>query len=175
MGMSADKTDWVDCLAELAEALTRRGWHLVTAESCTGGWIAKCCTDRPGSSTWYEGGVVSYSNALKTSLLGVRPATLARDGAVSEATVREMAQGALTRLGGDVAIAVSGIAGPGGATSGKPVGTVWFAWAGPGLRLDTRCAHFPGDREAVRTAAVGVALTGLCDLLRVAPPDGAWA
>lgn len=175
MGMSADKADRGDCLAELAETLTRRKWRLVTAESCTGGWIAKCCTDLPGSSTWYEGGVVSYSNALKMRLLGVQPTTLARDGAVSEAAAREMAQGALARLGGEVAVAVTGIAGPGGGSPDKTVGMVWLAWAGPGLRLDSRCMHFPGDREAVRAATVGAALTGLRDFLQAAPPGGVWA
>lgn len=175
MEMPVDKTDWTHHVTELAESLTRRGWRLVTAESCTGGWIAKCCTDQPGSSTWYEGGVVSYSNALKIHLLGVQPETLAREGAVSAATVGEMAQGALAQLDGDVAIAVSGIAGPGGGSPEKPVGTVWFAWARPGSGVITRGMHFSGDREAVRTAAVSAALAGLVDILRMAPPDSAWA
>src|SRR6185436_15178270 len=103
--------------------------RIVTAESCTGGWIAKVMTDIPGSSAWFLGGVVAYSNTLKQSLLGVLPSTLAAHGAVSEATAREMAVGALETLGGQIALAVTGIAGPDGAQPGKPVGTVWFAWA----------------------------------------------
>lgn len=169
------RPDWMMYLTELAQALTARGWHLVTAESCTGGWIAKCCTDLPGSSNWYAGGVVSYSNALKTSLLGVRTETLERDGAVSAATAREMAEGALARLGGDLAVAVSGIAGPTGASPGKPVGTVWFAWAASTQAVTTHCAHFPGDREAVRASAVEMALAGLCEMLRATPAPHGWA
>jgi len=171
-------------IAQVAERLLSRRWQLVTAESCTGGWIAKACTDRPGSSQWFRGGVVTYTNELKTALLGVRPQTLAGDGAVSEATVREMALGALERLGGDVAVAVSGIAGPDGGSPGKPVGTVWFAWASmvSGLqdvqdvqdaparvgRRDTpivRTARhrFDGNRDAVRRQAVAVALHGVVE------------
>ena len=101
----------------------------MTAESCTGGWIGKVLTDIPGSSNWFLGGVVAYSNTLKQSLLGVLPSTLHAHGAVSEAAAREMAIGALETLGGQVAVAVTGIAGPDGAQPGKPVGTVWFGWA----------------------------------------------
>ena len=111
-------------IADVAGRLRATGRELVTAESCTGGWIAKACTDLPGSSRWFRGGAVVYGNELKTSLLGVRPDTLSRHGAVSEAVVREMAVGALERLGGDVAVAVSGIAGPDGGMPDKPVGTV---------------------------------------------------
>lgn len=171
--------DLPQIIAQVAERLLSRGRQLVTAESCTGGWIAKACTDRPGSSQWFRGGVVVYTNELKTALLGVRPQTLAADGAVSEATVREMALGALERLGGDVAVAVSGIAGPDGGTPDKPVGTVWFAWASmasmvSGLQdvqdaparagrggtptLHTAQYRFAGDRDAVRHQAVAVAL-----------------
>src|SRR5262245_2250699 len=102
---------------------------LVTAGSCTAGWIAKLCTDRAGSSAWYRGGAVVYSDELKVALLGVRPATLTAQGAVSEATAREMAVGALDWLGGSVSVAVTGIAGPAGGSDEKPVGTVWLAWA----------------------------------------------
>ena len=138
--------------------------RLVTAESCTGGWIAKVITDLPGSSNWFLGGVVVYSNTLKQSLLGVLPSTLAAHGAVSEATAREMAIGALETLGGQVAVAVTGIAGPDGAQPGKPVGTVWFGWAWRADgEIETRVAleTFPGDREAVRRQTVAAALAGL--------------
>jgi len=135
--------------------------RLVTAESCTGGWIGKVLTDAAGSSAWYLGGVVSYSNTLKQALLGVHSTTLAAHGAVSEATAREMAIGALETLGGHIAVAVTGIAGPQGGQPGKPVGTVWFAWAWRADDdIETRVAHeqFAGDREAIRRAAVERAL-----------------
>lgn len=131
--------------------------RLVTAESCTGGWIGKVLTDMPGSSGWYLGGAVSYSNKLKQALLGVLPSTLAKHGAVSEQTAREMAIGALETLGGHIALAVTGIAGPEGGQPGKPVGTVWFAWAWHQQdEIETRVAleTFAGDREAVRRQTV---------------------
>jgi nicotinamide-nucleotide amidase len=155
-----------EIIAEVATALLDRGWRLVTAESCTGGWIAKACTDLAGSSRWFRGGAVVYDNQLKAGVLGVRPQTLERHGAVSEATVREMAAGALERLNGDVAVAVSGIAGPEGGTAEKPVGTVWFAWARKGhagVDVRTACRHFAGDRDAVRRQAVVAALEGVLD------------
>jgi len=165
-------------ISELADHLLSQGRQLVTAESCTGGWIAKACTDRPGSSRWFRGGAVVYTDELKTAMLGVQPRTLAEAGAVSEATVREMAVGALERLGGDVAVAVSGIAGPDGGTPAKPVGTVWLAWAwtvsalqgvqdsagraGSGAPTVRTARHqFEGDRNAVRRQAVVVALQGV--------------
>lgn len=138
--------------------------RLVTAESCTGGWLGKALTDIAGSSAWYLGGVVAYSNTLKQSLLGVHASTLATHGAVSEAAAREMAVGALETLGGHIAIAVTGIAGPDGAMPGKPVGTVWFAWAWrEGSEIETRVAleTFTGDREAVRRQTVARALQEL--------------
>jgi nicotinamide-nucleotide amidase len=141
--------------------------RLVTAESCTGGWIAKVVTDIPGSSSWFLGGVVAYSNTLKQSLLGVLPSTLHGHGAVSEASAREMAIGALETIGGQVAIAVTGIAGPDGGQPGKPVGTVWFGWAWRADgEIETRTAleTFSGDREAVRRQTVARALN---ELLRV--------
>jgi nicotinamide-nucleotide amidase len=156
--------DLPQIIAEVADRLLSSRRHLVTAESCTGGWVAKICTDLPGSSRWFRGGVVAYTNELKTALLGVPPHTLLEEGAVSEATVRAMAAGALERLGGDVAIAVSGIAGPDGGTSEKPVGTVWFAW---GLRtathadLRTAVHVFQGNREQVRLQAAATALRGV--------------
>jgi nicotinamide-nucleotide amidase len=155
------------CLvAALAQRLLASGRQLVTAESCTGGWIAKLCTDLPGSSRWFRGGAVAYSNDLKVAMLGVRPETLAAGGAVSEAVVREMALGALERLGGDVAVAVSGIAGPDGGAPGRPVGTVWVAWAvrdPAGRRAQAIESHFGGDRERIRRLAVHRALAGLLD------------
>jgi len=156
--------DLQEIIAEVAGCLLASGRQFVTAESCTGGWIAKACTDRPGSSQWFRGGAVVYNDELKVVLLGVRPQSLASHGAVSEAVVREMACGALERLGGDVAVAVSGIAGPDGGTPDKPVGTVWFAWAArvPG-GTDVRAAvhQFAGNREQVRRQAVVAALRGV--------------
>jgi nicotinamide-nucleotide amidase len=153
---------------ELLKLAIRVGAHLrdterrlVTAESCTGGWVGKTLTDVAGSSDWYLGGVVSYSNTLKQSLLGVLPSTLAAHGAVSEATAREMAVGALETFGGQVALSVTGIAGPDGGQPGKPVGTVWFGWAWrEGDEIETRVAQdvFAGDREAVRRQSVSRAL-----------------
>lgn len=137
------------------------GLRLVTAESCTGGWIAKTLTDIAGSSEWFAGGVVSYSNALKHRLLGVSWAQIERHGAVSEATARAMAEGALAHLGGDLAVAVTGIAGPGGGSTEKPVGTVWLAWARRNGTTHAEHRLFAGDREAVRRATVAAALLGL--------------
>src|SRR5690606_35353845 len=138
--------------ADMGEQLTRHAICLVTAESCTGGWVAKAMTDVAGSSGCYLGGVVSYSNELKQLLLGVEADTLARHGAVSEQTAREMAAGALLRLGGGVALAVTGIAGPGGGLPDKPVGTVWFGWAWREhgqVMTEAVCERFSGNREAV--------------------------
>jgi nicotinamide-nucleotide amidase len=149
----------------VAEYLLASRRQLVTAESCTGGWIAKVCTDLPGSSAWYRGGVVTYSDDLKHALLGVGRESLSTHGAVSEPVVREMAAGALGRLGGDVAVAVSGIAGPDGGTPAKPVGTVWFAWARrtpDGIEIHAAYEHIAGDREEVRRRAVERALAGVC-------------
>ena len=138
-----------------------QGRVLATAESCTGGWIAKVLTDLPGSSDWFGYGIVSYSNPAKQELLGVSAVTLVEHGAVSEQVVREMAEGALKQGNADVAVAVSGVAGPSGGSPDKPVGTVWFAWAGPGSALHSELRQFPGDREAVRRQAVAVALEGV--------------
>jgi len=141
--------------------------RLVSAESCTGGWIGKVLTDIPGSSAWYLGGVISYSNTLKQSLLGVLSSTLAQHGAVSEQTAREMAIGALETLGGHVAVAVTGIAGPQGGQPGKPVGTVWFAWAwhaGDEIETLVLMETFAGDREAVRRQTVARALNEVLTL-----------
>lgn len=157
-------------LAQLAfqvgAALSQRGWLLVTAESCTGGWIAKCITDVAGSSAWFDRGFVTYSNAAKIEMLGVRVETLERYGAVSEQTVQEMAAGALARSQAQVAVAVSGIAGPSGGTLDKPVGLVWLAWQVKGQRCQTRQAQFAGDREGIRRQAVQAALEGVLDVCR---------
>jgi nicotinamide-nucleotide amidase len=149
---------------KLGRALKVRGWHLATAESCTGGWIAKTLTDVPGSSQWFEGGVVSYSNEAKARVLGVPSEVLAQHGAVSEAVVRAMAEGVRHRLDVDLAVAVTGVAGPGGGSDEKPVGTVWFAWATVAGVIAVR-RQFAGGRESVRRQSVGLALERLIDLV----------
>lgn len=151
--------------ARVGAALKSRGWMLATAESCTGGGIAQAVTAVAGSSAWFERGFVTYSNLSKQQMLGVREATLVAHGAVSEAAVREMAQGALRQSAAQAALAVSGIAGPGGGTPEKPVGTVWLAWATADGRIITTRQYFPGDRDEVRAQAVRAALQGLLDLL----------
>ena len=157
-----------DCLAlatELGAALLRHGLAVATAESCTGGLIAGAITDVAGSSAWFERGFVTYSNAAKTEMLGVRPDTLATQGAVSEATAAEMASGALAHSRAGLAVAVTGIAGPDGGSDAKPVGTVCFGWARRNGGVDTVTRHFAGDRAAVRVATVEAALRGLIDRL----------
>lgn len=138
--------------------------HAVAAESCTGGWIAKSLTDIAGSSAWFAEGFVTYSNESKRRRLGVGRNLLARHGAVSEAVVRAMAVGALRRSQAQIAVAVTGIAGPGGAVPGKPVGTVWLGWAtrrGRTIRVEAERRRFRGDREAVRRKTVQAALKGM--------------
>lgn len=150
---------------ELGEVLRQGRETLATAESCTGGWVSREVTAVPGSSHWFDRGFVTYTNRAKQEMLGVEPATLEHYGAVSEETVREMAQGALRHSQASVALAISGIAGPGGAVPGKPVGTVCFAWAGAQRPTRSRVMHFSGDREQVREQAVEVALRGVLDFL----------
>lgn len=150
-------------LQDLAAALRSRGWRLATAESCTGGLIAGACTDLSGSSNWFERGFVSYSNAAKTELLGVDAGLIAQHGAVSEPVARAMAAGALAHSQAQVAVAVTGVAGPTGGTPDKPVGLVWFGLALPG-RVLTEKMNFPGDRAAVRAATVRHALQRLVEL-----------
>jgi nicotinamide-nucleotide amidase len=150
---------------ELANLLVQRQWKLATAESCTGGLIAAACTDLAGSSAWFERGFVSYSNEAKTELLGVDTTLIARCGAVSKEVVRAMVRGTLNHSHAQVAIAVTGIAGPGGASADKPVGTVWLAWATP-QGVVSEVQHFPGDRQAVRQATVAHALQRLLLLLQ---------
>ncbi|MEO7433071.1 MAG: CinA family protein [Dokdonella sp.] len=149
----------------VAECLIARGMTVVAAESCTGGWIAKVLTDIPGSSTWFECGVVAYSYQAKESLLGVQPQTIERTGAVSQETVVEMVSGALARYGAGIAVAVTGVAGPGGGTIDKPVGTVWIGWKRRGGYARAELFHFDGDREAVRRQTVGAALDGVRRIL----------
>ena len=148
---------------ELGRRLLARGLKLVTAESCTGGWIAKCVTDIAGSSEWFERGYVTYSNEAKRENLGVSADSLSLHGAVSEQAVREMAMGAAQRGQAPLAVAVSGIAGPDGGSADKPVGTVWIAWHWPDRHITARSFRFDGDREAVRRQAVAAALQGLLD------------
>jgi nicotinamide-nucleotide amidase len=138
---------------------------LVTAESCTGGWIAKTLTDIPGSSAWFDAGVVTYSYDAKAALLGVNRATLERCGAVSEEAALEMVSGALDRFGAGVAVAVTGIAGPTGGTPDKPVGTVWISWQRRGGAAHAKRFLFAGDREAVRRQTVAAALIGIRETL----------
>jgi nicotinamide-nucleotide amidase len=146
----------------LADALRRRGWHLASAESCTGGLIAAACTTLAGSSDWFERGFVTYSNAAKTEMLGVDAALIASRGAVSEAVACAMASGAMQRAGVELAVAVTGIAGPGGATPDKPVGTVWLALAmRDGVRSER--LQLDGDRAAVREQTVRQALRRLLE------------
>ncbi len=151
--------------ARLGERMLTLGLRLATAESCTGGWIAKTVTDIPGSSAWFDSGFVTYSNAAKATLLGVAPAMLNHHGAVSEAVVTAMAEGALAQTQAQVALAISGIAGPGGGSADKPVGTVWFAWCLPGQQICTQRQWFEGDRHAVRRQAVWCAFHGLLERL----------
>lgn len=159
--MSADTLPLIE---RLAAQLQQRQWMLVTAESCTGGLIAGACTDLSGSSNWFERGFVSYSNTAKNELLGVETALLKQHGAVSEEVARAMAAGALARSRAQVAVAVTGVAGPTGGTPDKPVGLVWFGFALPGQVL-TEKMNFPGDRAAVRAATVTHALQRLNELL----------
>ena len=160
-----DLHDMLPRVQALAEALRRRGWHLATAESCTGGLIAAACTQRAGSSDWFERGFVSYSNAAKTELLGVPMTLIESHGAVSEAVARAMVQGALQRAPVELAVAVTGIAGPGGAVPGKPVGTVWLAW-GTAAGVQAERLQLGGDRDAVRHATVQAALQRLAEAAR---------
>lgn len=146
---------WV---APLADALRTRGWRLTTAESCTGGLVAATCTALAGSSDWFERGFVTYSNAAKTEQLGVAALLIAQHGAVSEPVVRAMAEGALRHSAADIAVAVTGVAGPGGGSADKPVGLVWLATAQRGAAAQTERLQLGGDRAAVREQTVVAAL-----------------
>ena len=147
--------------ARVGEHLSAKSMTMTTAESCTGGAVAETMTALPGSSSWFERGFVSYSNAAKVEMLKVRPLTLAKHGAVSEPVVMEMATGALQQSHAHWALAISGIAGPGGGTAEKPVGTICFAWLGRSAAVVTETRYFKGDRQSIRDAAVIHALEGL--------------
>lgn len=147
--------------AAVGQALSQRQWQLVCAESCTGGWVAEVITATAGSSAWFDRGFVTYSNAAKQEMLDVSATTLSQHGAVSEPTVREMAVGALAHSAAQVSLAISGIAGPGGGSSDKPVGTVCFAWCMKERLPESETVYLSGDRETVRRQAVIHALTGL--------------
>ena len=164
--MSKDVSDAAlrDLAHQVGEAARRHHHRLVTAESCTGGWIAKTLTDIDGASDWFECGLAAYSYEAKQALLGVQPHTLEEHGAVSRETVIEMVSGALVHSGASLAVAVTGIAGPSGGTAEKPVGTVWIAWKRRGGYPTAVVFHFDGDRDAVRRQTVAAALHGLLEL-----------
>ncbi len=146
---------------ELATAAQNKQIRIATAESCTGGWIAQEITALAGSSEWFECGFVTYSNEAKSQMLGVPDALFVSDGAVSQPVVVAMAEGAVNRSRASLSVSVSGVAGPGGGTPQKPVGTVWMAWHLDGIGTESRCFQFTGDRQAVRQQAVVEALNGL--------------
>ncbi len=159
-------SDTLTTLATLVGArLKAKGWMLATAESCTGGWVAQAVTAISGSSEWFERGFVTYTNEAKKEMLGVAAATLEARGAVSEETAREMAVGAIAHSHAQVALAITGVAGPTGGTAAKPVGMVCFAWASKGGDAVAETRQFEGDRESVRRQAVIVALQGALHLL----------
>ena len=157
-------TQLIHTVTSVATALQTRQAMLACAESCTGGWIAKILTDQPGSSAWFERGLVTYSNLAKYQLLGVPLDMLDEYGAVSQPVAEAMVRGALSQSAADYAVAVTGIAGPEGGSADKPVGTVWLAWAGP-EEVTSQLANFSGDREQVRLATVQAALDGLLAIM----------
>lgn len=150
---------------QLGQALSERGLTLATAESCTGGWVAEVVTDTAGSSGWFDRGFITYSNQAKADMLGVRTDTLALFGAVSEETAQEMAAGAIAHSSADWAISITGIAGPGGGSSVKPVGTVCFGWCRRGGTPGSETMHFSGERRTIRQQAVVHVLRGLLQRL----------
>ena len=156
----------------VSNRLLDRGWQLTTAESCTGGGIAEMITRLPGSSGWFCGGIVSYSNELKISLLGVSKRILSEAGAVSEPVVLQMVTGVLDITRADLAVAVSGIAGPGGGSPDKPVGTVWCGWGLRGTLPSAECCHFAGSRQQVRDQTIRHAVAGLSKLTQTAEAAG---
>ena len=163
--MNNEQASIEDLVKQLAAKLTEKGWMLATAESCTGGMIAAACTDLASSSQWFDRGFVTYSNEAKTEMLGVKTELIARHGAVSEEVVRAMAEGAIRHSRAQVSIAVTGVAGPGGGSEEKPVGTVWVGWC---LKDQTQvqCLHLSGTRSDVRAATVTKALHRLCELVQ---------
>jgi nicotinamide-nucleotide amidase len=154
-----------DQAGEISEMLLGRGWRAATAESCTGGWIAKALTSVVGSSGWFEAGLVTYSNEAKINFLSVSPMTIEKYGAVSSETAKEMVQGLLRVTGVDVGVSVTGIAGPTGGTVNKPVGTVWFGFSALGQETVTTCLRFDGSRDVVRLKAVNFGLARLIKML----------
>ncbi|MDH5180749.1 MAG: CinA family protein [Gammaproteobacteria bacterium] len=165
MSLFSSDDDLQSLAAELGRCLQQREFVIATAESCTGGWVAKILTDIPGSSAWFDRGFVTYSNEAKQEMLGVDPEIIDANGAVSEATARAMAEGVLNNSRASVSLAITGIAGPGGGTPYKPVGLVWFAWAGGGQPVGSVDHIFEGDRESIRRQAVLRALHGVRDRL----------
>ena len=166
MLLYSDQVLLIEALAtQLGALLTDQDKKIVTAESCTGGWVSQAITQVAGSSGWFDRAYISYSNQAKRDMLGVKVRTLNKYGAVSQAVVEEMAAGALKKSGADFSVAISGIAGPDGGTDDKPVGTVWLAWD-VGGQLDASLAVLPGSRRDVRAAAVTLALQGLLVRIR---------
>lgn len=158
--------DFIEQMSQLGPKLAEGKNTVVTAESCTGGMIAEALTAIGGSTAWFDRAYITYSYESKREMLGVREATIQRQGAVSQACVEEMVLGALQQSHATVAVACSGVAGPSGGSSDKPVGTVWMAWAKQGYEeVESRCFHFDGDRQAVREQATEAALKGISDLL----------
>lgn len=153
-------------VSALADALRQAGLKIATAESCTGGLVAGACTTIAGSSDWFERGFVTYSNEAKTEMLGVAAALIVAHGAVSEPVARAMAEGALERSHAQLAVAVTGVAGPGGGSPSKPVGTVWLAWARAGAATRTELLQLAGDRRSIREQTVQHALQRLLDRMR---------
>ena len=156
--------DIYELAVQAGQCLAQRGWMLVTAESCTGGWVGQAVTAVSGSSAWYERGYITYSNTSKSEMLGVQQATLDRHGAVSPQIAREMAIGALNRSHAQISVSITGIAGPDGGTAMKPVGMVCFAWAARDGLVQQETRYFTGNREAVRRQAVATALQGILRL-----------
>jgi nicotinamide-nucleotide amidase len=163
--MSPSEQELRDLAEQLGECLIARGMKLASAESCSGGWLAKIITDIPGSSAWFTGSVVSYSNEAKQSLLGVSADTLAEFGAVSGDTVLEMSDGLFSHTDADVAVSISGIAGPEGGSEDKPIGLVWLSWGKRDKSVFANPYNFDGDREDVRKQSIKQALENLLDLL----------
>ncbi len=163
--MSPSEQELVDLAEQLGECMKAKGMKLASAESCTGGWLAKIITDIPGSSAWFTGSVVSYSNTAKQSLLGVAENTLNEFGAVSGETVLEMSDGLFSHTDADVAVSISGIAGPDGGSEDKPVGLVWLSWGKRDKSVFANPFNFEGDREDVRKQSIKQALNCLLDLL----------
>lgn len=163
--------DLLQLTSDVAVCMQDNNWRLSVAESCTGGWLAKCCTDLAGSSTWFDRGFITYSNQAKQDLLGVKASTLNQFGAVSEQTVSEMARGALASSMADISVAITGVAGPDGGSDDKPIGTVWIAWVTKYSVIETRLNHLKGDRESIRRQAVKLALQGIIKNARDSLPS----